>query len=355
MVINKLTVSQDTFEMYLRYKFEILLDMNESILKSSNKLIRDAIVVLGESEIHHQLEYHQKIMINFFYFKEENVLLDYIEWIYRVYYYKDLDMDYFLREFEFWMSSCKGYFNMPSMIEIEAIYTFLTQNHKTMKKRAISEVNVEQNRQIDEIYNLLITAKSDEVLELCKLHCDTIDKFGDYFTNILSKVMTKVGIMWETSEITVSKEHIASSTLEEITFELIDSFAQKPSKEKVVLLSNAPNEFHGLGLKIISKLLKKEGFSVINIGASAPSKDIIKAVEEFKPDFIMFGVTLVINLFDVALLIENLEKNIYDKSFKVIVGGNAFNNLEEPTKLMNADIYCKNINESISFVNEANI
>jgi len=164
--------------------------------------------------------------------------------------------------------------------------------------------------------------------------------------------MEKVGLMWESSQINVASEHIASSTIENVCLELINSFDKSEAKNIVVLLSNAPNEYHGMGLKILGKVLEKKGYDVISLGSSgSPSKDIVNSIINFHPNFILFGVSICTNLYDVADIIKMVRvKTSFSNKVKIVVGGNALEYLSNPKKSMNSDYYSNKINNIIEVI-----
>lgn len=349
---KSLFVSFETLQEIIRYKHEVLLDINETFIHSENEIIKSYLSFVNSSEINYYLEYHQKILINFLYFRDENILLNFIEWIYNVFYHKGINLDVFCLSFKLWKDSYHKYLDSINILEVENIYSFLIKNHKNFKEKALlRKLVLPNNPLIDEIYNLCINAKKQEVLELCKKNCKNIEMFIEFFSNVLSNVLQKVGFMWELSHVSVAKEHISSTIIEEVCLELIDTFPKEVEDDKTILLSNAPNEFHGMGLKILAKILEKKSYNVINLGSSGtPSNDILNAIEEFEPDFIIFGISISVNLYDVSLIIKNLLSKSYNKKYKTIVGGSAFKGLKNPKKSLNADYYSNSLDEVFSIL-----
>ena len=349
-----LTVPLDTFNEIVRYKQEILIFMNELTLNSKDSSIKEALVQINESELYYLLEYHQKVFINYLYFKEESILENYLHWFFRVYLNKNLDLNFFSSLYRLWINAYKKYLNSTMLISIESFYNYLCINNEEISQKAMQLKTFYIDERSDELYNFLVNAKKDSFREVLFKNASTKEEFLNYFSTHVVKAMKKVGFMWEIGEISVAKEHISSAILEEVCFEVINSFPKQEANNKSVLLVNAPNEFHGLGLKFIAKLLENMGYKVISLGSTGtPSKDILRAVKEFEPSYLVIGVSISINLYEVALIIKEVNKLNTQESFnvEVLLGGNACNELVNPKELLKADEYFKSVEDIVKFFN----
>ncbi len=347
---SDLKVSKQAFDNLMQYKTEILLDVNDLILQDDERIVKESLILINESELYYILEYHQKIFINFLYFKEKGILENYLFWLYRVYYTRELDLDFLLVVYEYWKSGFKRYLNKVNCYELNQIYDFLIANHKDIKQVALKDIDIHIDDEVKTLYNLLINGKEEEVKAIIEVNSNSIDTFIDFFSNKLVKALQKVGYMWEISKLSVAKEHISSEIIEKLCLKQLDRFIQEDSKSKMVLLSNAPNEFHSMGLKILAKILEKKGYKVITMKNSKTLKeDIVRAVYNFDISYLMFGISLSINLYDMALIIDSLEEERKAKGFDIIVGGNACETLTKPKDLLKADAYLKDIKSIIDY------
>lgn len=351
---SNLIVSYETLQEIIRFKHEALIETNEELTKAKEDFVQKYVLTTNSEEILYYMEYHQRILINFLYFKETSILFNFIQWIYRVSHYKGIDLDIFLVQYRYWKNSYGRHLKSSNLLEVENIYNFLIENHKSIKDDALNKpFNLPENELIGDIYELCITSKKEAVKNICQKHTKSLNEFHTFFNDILSNVMKKIGYMWEIGKINVAKEHIGSRIVEDCCLEIINQFQDEEKKNKTILLTNAPNEFHGMGLKIISKVLEKKGFETINLGTSgSPSEDILKTILEFEPHYIVFGVSITVNLHDVALIIKEIIRKSYQKDFKIIVGGSAFDALSNPKESLNADYYSNDITEIFEIIEE---
>ena len=347
---SDLKVSKQTFDNLIQFRTEILLDVNDLILEDDERIVKESLVLINESELYYILEYHQQIVINFLYFNEKDILENYLFWLYRVYYTRQLDLDFLLVVYEYWKKGFKRYLNKVNCYELDQMYDFLISNHKDIKQLALKDIDIYLDDEVETLYNLLINGKEEEVKTLIETNSNSIDDFIDFFSNKLVKALQKVGYMWEVSKLSVAKEHISSAIIEKLCLKQLEKFIQEDSKSQMVLLSNAPNEFHSMGLKILAKILEKKGYKVLTMKNSKTLKeDIVRAVYDFDISYLMFGISLSINLYNMAMIIDYIKKERKTKGFHIIIGGNACEALTKPKELLKADAYLKDIKSIIDY------
>ena len=103
---------------------------------------------------------------------------------------------------------------------------------------------------------------------------------------------------------------------------LIENIGTKPktkSKGKTILICTPDGEYHAIPCFMMETYLSLNGYNVINLAPSAPSKSIMNHISAKKPDLILISVTLKDHIKSCERLIKNLKK------FKVpiVVGGQA--------------------------------
>ena len=141
---------------------------------------------------------------------------------------------------------------------------------------------------------------------------------ANFYDMILRPTMYKIGELWDTKKLDVGDEHIASNT----AMHLIENIGTKPktkSKGKTILICTPDGEYHAIPCFMMETYLSLNGYNVINLAPSAPSKSIMNHILEKKPDLILISVTLKDHIKSCERLIRNLKK------FKVpiVIGGQA--------------------------------
>jgi len=141
---------------------------------------------------------------------------------------------------------------------------------------------------------------------------------ADFYDKILRPIMYQIGELWDAKKLDVGDEHIASNT----AMHLIENIGTKPktkSKGKTILICTPDGEYHAIPCFMMETYLSLNGYNVINLAPSAPSKSIMNHILAKKPDLILISVTLKDHIKSCERLIRNLKK------FKVpiVIGGQA--------------------------------
>lgn len=351
-MIQKLEfINIETFHEWVRYEREIYLDTYDRLMKKDTPLFLDSIKLIGVNNLHHMIKFHQHILKNFLYFKERNILREYLFWLYRVNFYRDIDLE-FLKNF-FWIvfETSENYMHKTSIVQLKIIYEDILSDHNFYIKESKRTKHILDNeKEVSSFTTLLLEGNHKQAMETLDKKCTSLEEFYQFEESVFSPAMKKIGWLWETNHISVAKEHLASSTADDTLFKLLEKLQNKKSNNKKILISTAPSENHALGTKIISKILEKNGYELINLSSELLLKDIVKSIDKYKPDYVVFSATLTTSLYEIAVIVEEINTFKYQKGYKVIIGGNGFDQLLHPTRSIKADFYANSINELLHYL-----
>lgn len=176
------------------------------------------------------------------------------------------------------------------------------------------------------------------------------DEFNirDLYFEVLAKVMSEVGVLWEKGIIDVWKEHYISETVLDIMRELKAREIKSRNMPYSVLALTSGPELHNIGLKMITDLLELEGCIVTYLGSNVPVQSVIKAIEITKPNLITLSVTMPYHIEAVCNTIAALKNHFRKKAPKIMVGGGAFTNLRDICSETGADYYGASLEDVIS-------
>lgn len=131
-----------------------------------------------------------------------------------------------------------------------------------------------------------------EMLEHCLVEGDDAGAFdlweralaswarpADLYTEILVPTMRTIGERWSKGELSVADEHRASAVAVRLVGRLGPKFLH-PGRRRGSLVVGAPaGEHHSIPAFIVSDLLRDAGFSVVDLGADAPSDAFVAAAK----------------------------------------------------------------------------
>lgn len=142
------------------------------------------------------------------------------------------------------------------------------------------------------------------------------------YENIIKKSMYEIGELWETNKISVATEHLASSIVEAILNELYSKIISPERTNKKVVVACVENEFHQIGIKMISDVFEMNGWNTYFLGANIPIKDLISFVKKTEPDLLAISLSIYFHLPILEKMIQEFKQAFPELS--ILVGGQAF-------------------------------
>ena len=145
----------------------------------------------------------------------------------------------------------------------------------------------------------------------------------DIYVALLQRSLYHVGKMWEQGQLSIADEHMGT----EITKCLMNKYADKITANKKVgktaLITCVDKEFHEIGARMAADVFELNGWNTYFLGASTPTKEIVKFIEIKKPDVVGLSFSFYMNLLRLLEVIDHIRKNYPDQ--KIIIGGQGIN------------------------------
>lgn len=143
------------------------------------------------------------------------------------------------------------------------------------------------------------------------------------YDDLLKKTLYTVGELWEYNKISVATEHLASAIVEGILNEVYLKVVSNFSIHKNVLFSCVENEFHQIGIKMISDIFEMNGWRSYFLGANVPTKEVLLYSKTIPIDLIAISFSIYFHLPDLINLIKKFRVEFPD--MLILVGGQGFN------------------------------
>lgn len=118
-------------------------------------------------------------------------------------------------------------------------------------------------------------------------------KFGFELTitNIIYPFLVKIGVLWQTGNISPAHEHFISNLIRQRLMVAIHSLKIPSKKSLRVVLYLPENELHEIGLLFHHYVVRKAGFLTYYLGQSVPFEDLKKVCEIHKPHILITSFT----------------------------------------------------------------
>lgn len=107
---------------------------------------------------------------------------------------------------------------------------------------------------------------------------------------VVSPVLVEVGERWRAGEISVATEHFASSFLRRKLFSLLNVYDTGRGRG-LVFAGCAPDEWHEVGVLMISVFLVRHGYRLSYLGPNLGTDGLAATLEHHRPDLLIVSAT----------------------------------------------------------------
>ncbi|MBE6088822.1 MAG: cobalamin-binding protein [Clostridium beijerinckii] len=171
----------------------------------------------------------------------------------------------------------------------------------------------------------------------------------DFIDEYIVKSLTSIGEKWERGEVALSQIYMSSRICEEIAISILGekNFPIKNAKPIAILTLE---DYHTLGKKIVSAVVRSNGFDLIDYGSISGAEEIIKRVTEDRIKILMISVLM----YPSALKIKKISQMLHEKdpSIKILVGGAPFLMDSTLWKEVGADKMGKSAADNIAIIEQ---
>ena len=145
--------------------------------------------------------------------------------------------------------------------------------------------------------------------------------FDEICEDVVRPALYRVGQLWESGELSVADEHVASAISDGI-LACIGPFSTAHLDGRRVLVCCSDGELHAIGARMVGETFAASEWAVEYLGASMPAESVASAAAERKVDVLALSTTMSEHLPAVADTISAAREEA--PGLKVIVGGQAY-------------------------------
>ena len=170
--------------------------------------------------------------------------------------------------------------------------------------------------------NALLQGERSQCLQIVNDYWEQNAGLIDLYEKLIKKSMYDIGKMWENNEISVAAEHLASGITEIILNNLQFKMQHVPDDQKKILTCCVENEYHQIGIKMISDIFEKNGWKSYFLGANVPTKKLIQFAKLISPNAFALSLSLYFHLPTLGKIVREI-RAVFPNS-PILVGGQAF-------------------------------
>jgi corrinoid protein of di/trimethylamine methyltransferase len=199
------------------------------------------------------------------------------------------------------------------------------------------------------VLNFDSTAAENAAKEAVALNIDPIKAIEEG----LAKGLREIGDKFERGELYLPHLIMGADAME-AAIKILEGHMTQGSLEAAshgtVVIGTVEGDIHDLGLRIVSSMLRANGFKVYDLGFNTKSLDFIEKAKEVKADIIAVSSLMTTTMPFMKDLIEALEASRLRSQFIVIVGGGPVT--ERWAKEIGADGYGRDAAEAVRAAKE---
>lgn len=189
--------------------------------------------------------------------------------------------------------------------DLKKIINVSLLNNNGIKISKIAEMTLEEmNRKVLELSEI----KNDAAIHIDQLVVAMIDLEEEMFERILNTLilrygfertvleviypfLEKIGVLWQTQNITPAHEHFISNLVRQKIIVAIDGLPIAPKTAKRIVLFLPEGELHEIGLLFYHYILRKKGYRTYYLGQSVPRHDLRAICAIHKPEILVTNYT----------------------------------------------------------------
>jgi DNA-binding transcriptional MerR regulator len=158
----------------------------------------------------------------------------------------------------------------------------------------LSELNNDVMVHIDQLVVAMIDME-EELFEKILNNLILRYSFEKSITEIIYPFLEKIGILWQTHNITPAHEHFISNLIRQKIIVALDGLPLPSKSARKILLFLPEGEMHELSLLFYHFLTRKSGYRTYYLGQNVPHEDLISVYSTHQPDILLSSITSVPN------------------------------------------------------------
>jgi 5-methyltetrahydrofolate--homocysteine methyltransferase len=138
----------------------------------------------------------------------------------------------------------------------------------------------------------------------------------------LTRGMDTIGVKFKNNEVFIPEVLIATRAMKagmDIIKPLLIQERKMP-KAKIVI-GTVKGDLHDIGKNIVSMLLERGGYEIVDIGIDVPREKFLKTIKKENPDVVGMSALLTTTMSYMRDVIEGVEKARIRQNVKIIIGG----------------------------------
>ena len=112
------------------------------------------------------------------------------------------------------------------------------------------------------------------------------------YADVIAPSLEEIGRLWETGELSVAHEHLASEVSSSVVDELAQRIRRPAVSGRLAVVTCTPGERHCIGGQMLAGLLQGGDWEVFFLGGSLPMEELAALVDRERPEVVALSTTM---------------------------------------------------------------
>ena len=145
--------------------------------------------------------------------------------------------------------------------------------------------------------------------------------FRSMVINVLYPFLQRIGVLWQTGNISPAQEHFITHLIRQKIISAIDKLSVPQGISNYALLFLPENEWHEIGLLFANYICREQGINTVYLGQSVPYGDILSVAKDHQPDYLISYITAQQTVNQMKSFVGQLAKD-FPKT-QILISGNS--------------------------------
>ena len=193
------------------------------------------------------------------------------------------------------------------------------------------------------------------LLEFNKINAEAIlinlskqDNYEIKVAELVENVLREIGDLWEKGELALSQTYMSGKICESLISKTLPEKKKGKTNSKIAIVTL--NDFHLLGKKIVSSIIKSSGYKLIDYGHGIKEQDLVSKTMSDKIEILLISTLMLHSALSIKNVTDLFAQNKYN--IKVLVGGAPFNFDDNLWQQVGADAMGKNPSDAVLILNK---
>ncbi len=169
----------------------------------------------------------------------------------------------------------------------------------------------------------------------------------DIYLHVFQRTQHEIGRLWQTNRISVAQEHLCTAATQLIMSQLYPYIFSTAKNGRVLVGACVAGDLHEIGVRMVSDFFEMEGWDTFYLGASTPTADLVRTLEERRADVLAISATMPFHVRAVTGLIAAARARLGER-LKILAGGYPFNVDPDLWRRIGADGSARDAAEAIA-------